>query len=264
MKIILFTIAISFAVAFALGFLLGLFKKIFAVYVDPKVQQVRDCLSGANCGGCGYPGCDGLAAAIVAGKAPANGCPGLGKEGAAKIGKIMGVEVTVQKKVAVLACQGTKDCAAGRGHYTGIKSCRSAVMTVNGTKMCSFGCSGLGDCVQACKHGALSMGPDGLPKVNKEKCVGCGKCAQVCPKKLFVLYPADLGKPVALCANRSDNKPSIRKNCTSGCFKCGKCVRECPVQAIKMVNEIPVIDYELCTNCGTCVAGCVDKVFQVI
>lgn len=263
MKTIILTIILAFAVAFLLGFLLGLFKKVFFVAVDERVTKIREVLPGANCGGCGYPGCDGCAAAIVAGEAPANACTAGGADVAGKIGEILGVSVSVTPMVTVLACQGTKDCAAPRGKYNGIKNCRSAMLTVNGTKMCSFGCIGFGDCVEACPFGAVKMGADGIPSVDYSKCTGCGACAKACPRGLFKLLPADLKGAVPLCVNKSENKPMIRKNCTNGCMKCGKCVRECKQQAIALVNGIPTVDYTKCNACGECVTNCMDHVFKL-
>ena len=67
------------------GAVLAFAAKIFYVEVDPKQEAVRECLAGANCGGCGYPGCDGYAAAVAAGKAPVNCCVAGGAEAAEKI-----------------------------------------------------------------------------------------------------------------------------------------------------------------------------------
>lgn len=263
MQTILITVLISLVLAFLLGFLLGLFKKIFYVKVDPKVQAVRDVLPGANCGGCGFPGCDGFAAACAAGKAPANGCAAGGPSTAKKVGEVLGVSVSAEAKVSVLACQGTNVCAARRGIYNGIHNCRSAMLTVNGTKMCTFGCIGFGDCVEACSFGALSMSEDGIPHVDYAKCTGCGVCVKTCPKKLFVLLPAETKGAVPLCSNRSEDRVHIRKNCTVGCIKCGKCTRDCKQGAISLVNGLPVIDYAKCNNCGECVTSCPEHVFKL-
>lgn len=51
-----------------IGLFLGIAGKKFAVEVDEKEILVRVPLPGNNCGGCGYPGCDGLAAAIAKGE----------------------------------------------------------------------------------------------------------------------------------------------------------------------------------------------------
>ena len=265
MNIILYTIIVAVIIAFLLGLLLGLFKKIFHVDTDPKVQKVRDALSGANCGGCGLAGCDAFASAVVKGDAPSNGCVAGGADCAKKVAEILGqAGVEVKPKIAFLACAGNKDCAADKAEYIGIKTCKAAQLTMNGTKKCAFGCIGLGDCIKVCPFGALYMGDDDLPKVNKSKCVGCGKCASACPKHLFRLIDADTKGAIGVCSNKSDNKPQIRKDCTRGCFKCGMCARKCPEQAIDVSSGLPVIDYSKCTSCGTCVSACTDKVLILL
>ena len=181
MNTIIFTVVIALLIGFVLGTLLGLFKKIFSVEVDPKVSHVREALPGANCGGCGYAGCDSFAVAVVKGEAPANGCVAGGPSVSAALNKILGLtgdESDAVKKAAVLACQGTNECAGTKGIYNGVQTCKAAQLSVNGTKLCAFGCIGLGDCVSSCPFGALSMGNDGLPNVDYSKCVGCGKCAK--------------------------------------------------------------------------------------
>ena len=261
MNTILYTIIVALAIAFILGLLLGLFKKIFHVNMDPKVELVREALSGANCGGCGLAGCDAFASAVTKGDAPTDGCVAGGASCASKIAEILGkAGVEVKPKVALLACAGKESCAKPKGNYNGVKSCSAAQHTINGTKKCAFGCIGFGDCVSACPFGALSMGQNGLPSVDYSKCVGCGKCAKACPKKLFSIIDMETKGAVPLCSNRSENKAQIRKDCTAGCFKCGLCVRNCPEKCIAIENGIPKIDRTKCTSCGTCVKGCPDKV----
>lgn len=265
MQIIIYTIVVAIIIAFLLGVLLGLFKKIFHVDTDPKIQLVRDALSGANCGGCGLAGCDAFAGAVVKGEAPTNGCVAGGASCAEKIAKILGsVGVEVKPKVAFLACAGSSDCTAPKAEYIGVKTCKAAQLTMNGINKCTFGCIGFGDCVEACPFGALYMGDNGFPKVNKSKCVACGKCVAACPKHLFRLIDADLKGPVAVCSNKSDNKPQIRKDCSRGCFKCGLCAKKCPEQCIDLSLGIPVVDYAKCTKCGTCVGACPDKVLVML
>lgn len=265
MTLIIYTIAVALAIGFLLGILLGLFQKIFAVKVDPKVQAVREALSGANCGGCGYAGCDAFAEAVVAGDAPANGCVAGGSAVSEKVSAVMGVSAGgAEKKVAFLACNGTKDCAKDKGEYEGVKTCAAAQLTMNGTKLCAFGCIGYGDCVEACPFDALSMGADGLPKVDSSKCVGCGKCAKTCPKHLFSLIDAGTKGAIARCSNHSDNKSQIKKDCSVGCFKCGICSKKCPLGCIDITSGIPKIDYNQCVGCGVCVESCPDKVLTLI
>ena len=263
--LIIYTIVAALVIGFVLGLLLGLFKKIFAVKVDPKVQQVRDALSGANCGGCGFAGCDAFAEAVVDGSAPVNGCVAGGASVASKVAEVMGVSAGDSlPKIAFLACAGTKECAVSKGEYEGVKTCAAAQLTMNGTKKCSFGCIGFGDCVEACPFNAISMGDDGLPKVDYSKCVGCGKCAKTCPKHLFNLIEKDTAGAIANCSNKSDNKAQIRKDCTAGCFKCGLCAKKCPVGCIDISTGIPKIDYRQCVSCGECVKVCPDHVLSII
>lgn len=265
MNTIIYTILTALAIGFLLGLLLGLFKKLFAVKVDPKVAEIRAALSGGNCGGCGYAGCDAFAQAVADGKAPVDGCVAGGPSCAKAISEIMGVDAgSSAKKIAFLACHGTKECAKDKASYIGVKTCKAAQLAMNGTKACAFGCIGLGDCSEACPFGAITMGEDGLPSVDREKCVGCGKCASVCPKHLFHIIPADTKGSIARCSCKSDNKVQIRKDCTAGCFKCGMCAKKCPEQCIDLSSGLPVIDYTKCTACGECVKACVDKVLIII
>lgn len=81
-----------------IGVFLGVSGKKFAVEVDEREEAILGVLPGNNCGGCGYAGCSGLAAAIVAGEAEVSGCPVGGSLVAAKIGEIMGVSADGQEK----------------------------------------------------------------------------------------------------------------------------------------------------------------------
>lgn len=264
MEIIISTVIIAFVIALTLGMLLGFFKKIFAVHEDEKVTKLKEILPGANCGGCGYAGCASYAEAIARGEAPLNACSAGGAAVAEAVAKIMGETVEAKSYMAVLACQGSKTCAVSRGTYTGVTTCAAAALSVNGTKLCANGCVGFGDCVGVCKFGAIKMGDDGLPKIDKEKCTGCGACAKTCPHKLLKKVEKEVKAPMALCSCVSDKKPDVVKNCSMSCIKCSKCVRECPVQAITMEGGLPVINTEKCTACGTCVTGCPRKVIHFV
>ncbi len=256
MTIILYTLAVSAGLALILGFLLGFFKTIFFVKTDETVAKVRECLPGANCGGCGYPGCDGFAQAVAGGEAPVTGCTAGGKETAEKVGKVMGVNASVVETVAVLACQGSKEHANPKGFYNGVQTCRAAKISTNGIKMCAWACQGLGDCVKVCQFDALHMGDDGLPHVDENNCTGCGMCIAECPQNLLAKFSKEDKGAFARCSNRNPNKPQILKSCKVGCIKCGKCEKACKVDAIHLVNGIPVVDYSKCNSCGDCVAVC--------
>ena len=264
MNTVLITLGVSFGIAFVLGVLLGFFKKVFHVPVDPTVEKVREVLPSANCGACGYPGCDGFAAAVAAGEAPVTGCTAGGPATAEAVGKVLGVTADAVAKVAILACQGCKEHAKDRGFYTGVKSCKAAKISVNGTKLCQFGCIGFGDCCNVCHFNALEMGDDGLPHVNYANCTGCSMCAQVCPQSLFSMTPAAQKGTIALCSNRGELSPKLKQNCETACIKCKKCEKNCPDKCIVVTNGIPVVDYSLCTSCKKCIEGCPTKVLVLI
>ncbi len=260
MKIILLTLAVSFSLSLLLGFLLGVFKRIFHVEPDKKVAAIRACLPGANCGACGYPGCDGFAAAVAAEDAPVNGCPVGAAPVAEAVGKIMGVDGSAAARVALLTCQGSHDVCRNKCDYIGVKTCKAAKISINGTKECDWGCIGLGDCEVSCPFDAIHIMPNGLPEVDYDKCTGCGVCVAQCPQHVLTLVNKKLSGAIALCSCRNPRKAQIMKNCKRGCIKCMKCEKNCPTGAIKVINGIPVTDYALCTSCNKCVEGCPTKV----
>ncbi len=264
MSIIIVTIGFSAVLAFALGLALGFFQKKFKVERDPKIDEVRAALPGANCGGCGFPGCDGYAEAAATGRAPTNKCTAGGASTADAVSKIMGVSAVVEDLVTVLQCQGTKAHAVSKGEYVGIQTCRAAKLSTGSVKQCAWGCQGLGDCVQVCKFDALAMGDDGLPHVDYDNCTGCGMCVAECPQRLFTLIPRSRKGSVVLCSNRNVIKANVKKTCAVGCIKCEICVKNCPEKCITMVNGIPVTDYSKCTSCGVCVSKCPTGAYKLI
>lgn len=238
---------------------LGYAGKIFAVEEDPKLGEIMECLPGANCGGCGYPGCGGCASAIVEGKAPVNACPVGGASVAAKIAEIMGVVAEEKEPTAAFVhCGGTCEKAKSKYEYFGIDDCvMASQLAGGGSKGCSFGCLGLGSCVKACAFGALSI-VDGVAVVDKEKCVSCGKCVTACPKHLIEILPAK--KKVKVECSSKDAGKAVMANCTVGCIGCKICEKNCPFDAIHVVDNLAVIDYEKCKACGICANKCPKKV----
>lgn len=238
---------------FALG--LGYASKKFAVEVDPLVPLVRDALPGANCGACGFAGCDAFAKAIVDGSAPINGCPVGGKECATALSSIMGVEVIESaKEVAFVKCQGDNTLAREKYIYNGVYDCKNAAfLQGKGSKACEYGCLGLGTCVKACEFGAIDI-VNGIAVINSKKCVGCKQCVLACPKDLIVMVPDD-SKIRVSCASLEKGK-GVKDNCQVGCIACKMCVKACEFDAIKVENNIAVIDYEKCTQCGACFEKC--------
>ena len=242
-----------------IGLFLGIAGKKFAVEVDEKEILVREALPGNNCGGCGYPGCDGLAAAIAKGEAPVNACPVGGAAAAAKIGEIMGQEAGESVRMtAFVKCAGDCEKAGQSYEYTGVKDCRMAALMQNGgSKTCTYGCLGYGSCVKVCPFDAIHI-VNGIAKVDKEKCKACGKCVAECPKKIIELIPYDQ-KQVVACSSKDKGK-AVVSACEVGCIGCRKCVKECPKEAITVVDNVAHIDPEKCINCGKCKATCPRKI----
>ncbi|MDR0487336.1 MAG: RnfABCDGE type electron transport complex subunit B [Treponema sp.] len=262
--IILNTAVFALVLAFVLGTALGFFREFFAVSEDPMIGKIRDVLPGANCGACGFPGCDNYAAAIVAGNAGISSCTAGGPSVVEKIAAITGIAGgRVEQTVAVLACQGSSLHTPLKGTYTGIRTCRGAKLS-GGTKLCSWGCLGFGDCVNVCKFGALSMTENRLPKVDYAKCTGCGLCSGECPMGLFKSVVKNQTGAMVLCSNKNPVKQMVAKTCKISCFKCGQCVRNCPEQCISLDTLVPVVDISKCTSCGTCAEKCPSKVFKII
>ena len=171
-----------------IGSVLAAASKIFYVYVDPKIVEVENALPGANCGGCGLPGCSANAEAIVAGTAGPDSCVAGGSDLAEILAGLMGVKVEAKEPdIALPGCYyGVKD-ADQRYVYDGLNDCRAAALLGGGMKVCTIGCLGLGTCVRACPFDAIEMGENGLPKVLEDRCTGCGTCERVCPKHIITL-----------------------------------------------------------------------------
>ena len=84
------------------GVALTVVSKVFAVPANPKREAVRELLPGANCGGCGFPGCAGLAAAIVAGEAPVNACAPAGAANAARLYRNGSLDEITAQRLAII------------------------------------------------------------------------------------------------------------------------------------------------------------------
>ena len=239
----------------AFGLILGYASKKFEVKVDPKIPLVRDAFPGANCGGCGFAGCDAYTEAIVTNGAPPNLCGPGGAACAEKIADILGVAVEDSKPmVAFVKCNGTCDNSKEKYEYYGIKDCNQAVIAPGGgSKACSYGCLGLGSCVKVCNFDALKI-EDGIAVIDEEKCVACGACVDVCPKGVIGILPKD--SLVRINCNTHDRGKDVKSSCSVGCIGCTLCIKACPKEAMVMDNNLPVIDYDKCVNCGICAKKC--------
>ena len=246
---ILSAAAVVGVVGIFVGLFLGAAGIRFHVEKDEKEEAVLAALPGNNCGGCGFAGCSGLAAAIAKGEAPVNGCPVGGEAVSGKIAAIMGVEAGAsERKVAFVACMGDCEKAKQDYDYTGHQDCRMmGFVPGGGPKSCSSGCLGFGTCADACPFDATW----------KEKCKACGKCVEVCPRHLISLIPYKA--QYAVSCSSADKGPVTMKACQAGCIGCGLCVRNCPAQAVTVTDFHAVIDQEKCTGCGTCAEKCPKK-----
>jgi len=171
-----------------IGGVLAFASKVFYVYVDPMVLAVEEALPGANCGGCGFPGCSPNAQAIVDGRSAPDSCVAAGPDVAETIAALLGVSIEAREpEIALPGCHYSIEDTDIKYLYDGLSDCRAAALVSGGMKVCNIGCLGLGTCVAACPFGALTMGKDSLPKVDQEKCTGCGTCERVCPKNIIRL-----------------------------------------------------------------------------
>jgi Na+-translocating ferredoxin:NAD+ oxidoreductase subunit B len=255
---LLIPIAAMAALGITFGLGLAYAFKIFGIEVDPTISFIIAKLPGANCGACGKAGCAGFAEALKKGDCLPSGCVVSNEESRISIAQILGIDYNPKvKTVATLLCNGGKR-AKDKYTYKGIRSCRAASLVFGGQKACAFGCLGLGDCVDACPFGAITMSTDGIPVVDAKKCTACGKCVATCPKKLFELAPVD--KHYYVKCSSTDTGAVVAKVCSAGCIACRKCEKACPIGAIKVENNLSRIDYGKCQNIGKCFEVCPTKV----
>ncbi len=251
---ILTALLVVAAVGLIAGILLAVASHFFAVAENETAKKVRECLPGANCGACGYAGCDAYAEAVAEGKAEANLCIPGGADVASQLSDILGVSVKSEApKVAFVACNG--DCHAVKSTviYEGIQGCEAAKMIYGGPFSCKYGCVGCGDCSAVCPVDAICI-HDGLAHIDPRTCIGCGKCVKTCPKSIINLVPKDAAAVVA-CSNAEKGAVS-RKNCDNTCIGCKKCEKICPEGAIVVTDNFASIDYDKCANCGICTEVC--------
>ncbi len=257
MGIVIATLCVAI-VGLLIGIFLGVAGEKFKVEVDEREEAILGVLPGNNCGGCGFAGCSGLAAAIVKGEAPVGGCPVGGDPVAQKVAQIMGEEAGESVKMtAFVKCNGDCDKAGSNYEFSGNTSCvMQKFMPAGGPKSCAYGCMGGGDCVQACQFDAIHI-VNGKAVVDEDKCKACGKCVGACPRQIIEIVP--YASKVRVACSSKDKGPVVMKACSVGCIGCQLCKKNCPSEAITITDTLAHIDYDKCTQCGTCVEKCPKK-----
>lgn len=252
---ILIPVGIVVAVGFIAGIILTVASKLMYVPVDQVVQDLSEALPGANCGGCGFAGCDDYAGALGADPSLSTAmCPVGGPELAVKLAGILGVEAgEAEPKVAYITCNGNSGVTKKIMEHDNIFTCEAANQFYGGQWACASGCLGLGDCVRACAYDAIHV-RNGLAVVDRDACIGCGACARKCPKDIIKIWPKKHMVYVA-CQSNSPGA-NTRKRCTVGCIGCMKCQKACKFDAIYVENNLARIDLEKCKNCGLCEKEC--------
>jgi len=244
------------------GALLTIAGKLFFVKTNETVEKITEALPGANCGGCGFAGCEAYAEAIATGKAKPNMCSPGGLDVNKKISAILGVAVEeAEPIVAYVHCNGCNTATEDKYKYIGTKSCAAAEKFYNGKGSCSFGCIGFGDCVNACDSGGISI-VDGVAVINPGMCIACGKCIKACPNHL-ISFKKKYSTAAVRCSSQDAGKIT-RTVCKNGCIACGICAKKCPEGAIAINANHAEINYDKCVSCGICAQACPVKCIEML
>lgn len=254
---ILYAAGVLTGLGLAFGLLLNFADKAFYVPVDERVARVREAVAGANCGACGYPGCDPFAEAVVKGEAPIDGCTPGGAACVAALAEIMGTSAEIaDPMVARICCQGENGVAKESAQYEGLQRCSQAVRLAGGPRVCPTACVGLGDCADVCRFDAISF-VNGICVIDPEKCTACGMCVKECPNRLIKLLPRAATVTVR-CMSPLPPRPAMQ-SCTRSCIGCKRCEKACASDAIHVTNFLAEIDPKKCTLCQACIEVCPNK-----
>ena len=271
MSFILSAVIVLGCIALVAAVILYVCSKRFAVKEDPRIAQVTEVLPGANCGGCGFPGCSGMADALVkgadAGSLEGLNCPVGGADVMGKVADLLGMAIAnSDPMVAVVRCNGTCELRPRIASYDGLKTCTAMNACGAGETGCGFGCLGCGDCVGACQFDAIRINPEtGLPEVDEEKGTACGACTKACPRNIIELRKkGPKGRRIFVSCVNKDKGAVAMKACKSACIGCGKCQKECKFEAITIENNLSYIDFTKCRMCKKCVDACPTKAIHAV
>ncbi len=253
---ILIPVLVLLCIGLVLAIVLTVSSIFFKVEEDERAMKIRDALPGANCGACGFSGCDAYAKALSSGKTDSTALCIPGGDGTSKrIAEIMGLEAgDVEEQVAYVACNGLCLPEEKKYDYDGPKTCKAASLMYSGDNFCTFACLGYGDCVKVCPRDAICINDKGISTIDPRKCIGCGMCVKECPKSIIHII-RDTAR-VAVTCNNHYKGARVRIYCKNGCIACGKCEKTCPTGAIVVKDNLASIDYEKCIDCGKCREVC--------
>ena len=271
MNSILIAVIVLGAIGLIAAIVLYACSKRFAVFEDPRIGQVTELLPGANCGGCGFAGCGGLADALVKGADQGSldglNCPVGGSDVMGRVADLLGMAIANgEPKVAVVRCGGTCELRPRIAEYAGLRTCAAMHACSAGETACGFGCLGCGDCVAACQFDAIRMNADtGLPEVDEARCTACGACTKACPRGIIELRKkGPKSRRIFVSCVNKDKGPVAMRACKAACIGCGKCVRECKFEAITLEGNVAYIDAEKCRLCKKCFEACPTKAIHAV
>ena len=271
MSFILTAVIVLGCIALIAALILYFCSKKFAVQEDPRIGQVTAALPGANCGGCGFPGCSGMADALVkaADKGSLEGlnCPVGGADVMGQVADLLGIAIAnSEPMVAVVRCNGSCENRPRIAAYDGVLTCSAVNACGAGETACGYGCLGCGDCVAACQFDAIHMNPEtGLPEVDDEKCTSCGACVKACPRHIIELRKkGPKNRRVFVSCVNKDKGAAAMKACKAACIGCGKCEKECKFEAITIEGNLSYIDFNKCRLCKKCVEACPTKAIHAV
>ncbi len=259
-EIFIYTVVSLVALGAVAAVILYFVSQKFKVYEDPRIDTTEAMLPGANCGGCGYPGCRGFATALVENEDISSlFCPVGGAETMKAVAEHLGKAAAEREpQVAVLKCNGSCANRPKTSQYDGATSCAVISSLYGGETGCTWGCLGGGDCVNVCTFDAIKIDPaTGLPEVDEEKCTACGACVKACPKMVLELRKKGVkSRRIYVECSSKDKGAIARKACTAACIGCGKCVKACAFEAITLENNLAYIDAQKCRLCRKCASEC--------